>query len=119
MPDFRTMFDKDYIGAWDLAGKDVTVTIAKVEAKILVSQGAKKTKKPVAYFANAEKGMALNTTNCKTIAAMYGSDTDAWVGKRITIYPTKTDMGGQTVDCIRVRPGIPPEPKTKPAEVAS
>jgi len=28
--DFRTLFDRDYIGAFDLQGRDITVTISKV-----------------------------------------------------------------------------------------
>jgi hypothetical protein len=101
--DYRSMFDRDYIGAWDLAGKDVTIAIARVEGKELTAAGGRKTKKPVVYFEGKEKGFALNKTNGKTIAGMYGNDTAAWIGKKITIYATTTSMGGETVDCIRVR----------------
>ena len=110
MPDYRTMFNKDYIGAWDLNGKDQTVTIERVEARELVSgQARKKDKRPVAWFKGATKGFVMNTTNCRTVASMYGTNTDAWIGKKITIYPTVTDVGGQSTDCIRVRPGVPKE----------
>lgn len=107
MPDYRSMFDRDYIGAWDLLGKDVTVTIARVEAGTLTSQGNKKTKKPIVWFEGREKGLALNKTNARTIADMYGNDTVKWVGKRITIWPTTTQFGRETVECIRVRPNVP------------
>jgi hypothetical protein len=106
MSDYRTMFDRDYIGAWDLKG-DVTVTITSVEAKQLTAQGGRTSKKPIIHFDGKEKGFACNKTNAKTIAAMYGNDTAAWSGKRITIYPTQTQMGGETVDCIRVRNVVP------------
>jgi hypothetical protein len=106
MPDYRTMFDRDYIGAWDLGGKDITKTIARVEAKKLRNRTAANTK-PVIFFKGAVKGFALNKTNGKTIAAMYGTNTDKWIGKAITIYPTTTTFGSDTVECIRVRPGIP------------
>jgi hypothetical protein len=106
MPDYRTMFDRDYIGAWDLAGKDVTLTIAKVEGKILTSQRGKNLK-PVLHFEKTEKGMVCNKTNGKTIATMYGNDTESWVGKKITIYASTTSAGGETVECIRVRPQQP------------
>ncbi len=39
MTDYRSMFDRDYIGAWDLP-HDVTVTIAKVEAKKIRNKSA-------------------------------------------------------------------------------
>lgn len=108
VPDFRQLFDREYIGAFDLVdakGKpiDATVTIARVEAKTLTNQKGK-TLKPVIWFEGREKGFVANKTNCKTIAGMYGNRTEAWVGKRITLYPTTTSVGGETVECIRVRP---------------
>lgn len=105
MPDYRAMFDRDYIGAWDLGGKDCTVTIARVQGTEITGSGGKKAKKPVIYFEGKERGMACNKTNGKVIAAMFGNDTSAWVGKKIVIYPTTTQFGGDTVECIRVRSG--------------
>jgi hypothetical protein len=107
MADYRSMFDRDYIGAWDLGGKDVTVTIASVAAGELVGNGGKKAKKPIVKFEGKEKGFALNKTNGKIIAGMYGTDTTAWIGKRITIYPTETTFGSEQMECIRVRPVVP------------
>ena len=107
MPDYRSMFDRDYIGAWDLNGKDVTVTIAKVERGELTSRGNKKDHKPVLYFVGKEKALALNKTNAKTVAKLYGNDTSNWIGKAIVIYPTTTEFGKETVDCIRIRPTRP------------
>lgn len=100
------MFDREYIGAWDLP-HDVTVTISRVVAGELVGEGGRKAKKPIVYFEGKDKGFAANKTNCKIIAAMYGTDTRKWVGRSITLYPTTTEMGGKTHDCIRVRPQIP------------
>lgn len=113
--DYRAMFDRDYIGAWDLQGKDVTVTISRVQAGELTAQGGRKSKKPIIWFEGREKGLVLNKTNAKTIAAMYGTDTTEWPGKRITMFPTTTTMGSDTVDCIRVRPQVPPAAGKKAA----
>lgn len=113
MPDYRSMFDRDYIGSWDLGGKDVTVTISKVLAGELTAQGGRKSRKPIVYFEGKEKGFVLNKTNAKTIAGLYGTDTAEWVGKGITIYATTTQMGGDTVDCIRVRPVMPKRGKAE------
>ena len=107
MPHWKSMMDRDYIFAFDLGGKDVTVTIRDVKAGSLVSNGGRKAKKPVAFFEGKDKGLALNATNCKTIAKLYGNDTEAWIGKQITLWPTTTEMNGETVECIRVRPSIP------------
>lgn len=106
MPDYRTMFDREYIGAWDLLGKDRTVEIESVSCKSLTSQRGTN-KKPVIRFKGAEKALVCNKTNGKTIANMYGPNTDDWVGKKITIYPGTTSAGGETVECIRVRPKMP------------
>jgi len=107
MPDFRTMFEKEFLYAFMLNGKEATVEIERVKGGELTGEGGKKTKKPVCWFKGKKKPLALNVTNCKTIAAMYGNNTDAWVGKKITIYPTTTDFGGKTCDCIRVRQRVP------------
>ncbi len=111
------MMDRDYIYAFDLQGKDVTVTIEKVTGGELTGQGGRKAKKPLAFFRGKQKPLALNSTNCKTIAALYGNDTTEWAGKAITLYPTTTTMGGDTVDCIRVRPEKPAQ-QPQPARTA-
>lgn len=105
--DYRGMFDRDFIGAWDLQGRDVTVTISKVVAATLTAQGGRKSKKPVVFMDGTEKGFALNKTNAKCIASMYGNNTDNWIGKRVTLYPTQVGFGNETVDAIRVRPTVP------------
>lgn len=108
MPDVRALFDKAYLYAYDLQGRDVTVKIVKVSGGTLVGQGGKSNKKPILFFEGKEKGLAINITNARTIASMYGSfDSDKWIGKWVTLYPTTTTFGSQTVDCIRIRPEIP------------
>lgn len=108
MPHFKSYFDHELIGAWDLQGRDVTVKIESVNAG-KVGHGGKAAKKPILTFKgrNGDKRMACNVTNAKTIAGMYGTDTTAWIGKSITLYPTTTQFGNETHECIRVRPKIP------------
>lgn len=101
--DYRAMFDRDYIGSWDLNGKDVVVVIASVKAGELTSGGNKKSKKPIIFFKGKDKGFACNKTNGKVIASLYGPDTRKWIGQPIIIYPTQTQFGSETMDCIRVR----------------
>lgn len=107
MPDYRSMYDRDYIGEWDLDGKEVVVTISEVKAAELQNEKKQKSKKPVVYFVGKEKALVLNKTNGKAIAGMYGPKTETWTGKRITLYPSTCEAFGQTVACIRVRPTIP------------
>lgn len=107
MPDFRKMFDAPYVGAWDLDGRDVTLTISRVEAGTITGNSGRTAKKPIVWFEKTEKGLVLNRTNAKTVAALYGKNTDTWAGKRITLFATTTSFGGETVECIRVRPKAP------------
>ncbi len=110
------MTDREFIYAFDLDGKDRVLTISKVAAGELTAGGGKKAKKPIVHFDGKEKGLALNATNAKTIAALYGNYTEKWIGREITLYPTTTQMGGETVECIRVRPAIPKKNGKKSSE---
>ncbi len=105
--DYRGMFDREYLGAWDIAGRDYTLEIARVTAGELTGEGGRKTRKPVVYFKDAKKGLALNKTNARIIAGLYGNDTSAWIGRRVTLFATTTTFGSDTVECIRVRAEAP------------
>lgn len=106
--DVRSMFDKEFLYAYDLQGRDVTVVIAKVTQGKLVGKNGKADKKPVAYFKGKDKGLALNITNVRIIAAMYGGfKVSRWIGKAITLYPTTCMFGSEIKDCIRIRPTKP------------
>lgn len=105
---YKRMYDdKEYLYAFDLDGREVTVQIEKCFAGELTGEKGRKSKKPMLKFVGKDKKLALNKTNGKIIAGLYGVDADAWAGKWITIFPTTTDFGGDTVECIRVRPAIP------------
>lgn len=108
------MMDKEFLGAWDVP-KDTTVTIVGTKQAKLEGNGTtiKAGKRPVLSFKNTEKKLIVNATIGKAIQGMYGADTDAWVGKKITLYATqcKAQAGGM-VDCVRVRPMIPKGPAT-------
>ena len=106
--DWRNMFDRDYIGHFDLQ-EDVTVTISRVVCKELTNKNGK-SKKPILHFEGKDKGYAACKTSCKAIAGMYGNKTKDWVGKKITLFATTCEAFGESnVDCIRVRPTIPKE----------
>lgn len=108
--DIRAMYDSRWIGAFHLSGKDVTLTIDRVEFAELRSTGNKVEKKPAVFFRETDKGLPLNKTNMKLLGGMYGYAHAAWIGKRITVYPTKAQFGGSTVDAVRIRPTIPRGP---------
>lgn len=88
-----------HLEAADFSG-DTEVTIAGVAFSEV---GEEKQTKGVLKFAEYSRSMVLNRTNLKRIIAQHGNETDSWVGKKITLYPSETDFAGKTVDCIRVR----------------
>ena len=105
-----SMFDSPYLHHYDLTKPEVVVQIERVEATELVGQGGRKNKKPVVYFKGATKGLGLNKTNARAIITMYGPQVEDWVGQWVTLYKTTTEMAGETVECIRVRPQVPKTP---------
>lgn len=108
--DYRSLYGKEWVGAYDLHdGKDTIVTITAVTGGELTSVGGRKSKKPVLSIKGTAKKLAINVTNGRTIATMYGKHIEGWIGKKIALYKAVTrdpNDGGET-ECIRVRPQIP------------
>ncbi len=91
-----------YLKAADLKSQSVTCTISEaVEEEVGVGKDMEK--KPVLHFTGKDKGLVLNTTNGNTIAETLGFEAADWVGKQIELFPDKTLLGGNLVDCIRCR----------------
>jgi hypothetical protein len=109
------IFPTRFVAAADLNGKSFTLTIRSVTLEDMQSHDNKTVTKPVAWFTNAAKGLVLNRTNTMIIADLYGPETDAWAGKRITIYATKVRAFGKMEDAIRVREEAPPATAPAPA----
>ena len=112
MSHFQKLFDNRFIGAWDLQDdegkpRETTVEIANVTIETLETERGKE-QCPVLWFKGKDKGMVLNRTNGRRIAALYGSNTDKWKGKRVRLYADTVKAFGEMVDCVRVR-------KTKPS----
>ena len=119
--DLRTMFDSDYLGAWNVAGKDYNVTIESIVGAEVTGDGGKKNKKPLIRFKGVKKALVCNKTIMKTLFAMFGTHSaKAMIGKRITLYATTCrGAAGGTVDCVRVRPTSPKDSKDQaPDETA-
>lgn len=103
MPHVLSMFDSEFLHCYDLTKDQVEVEIESVAVGELTAQGGRKSKKPVVKFKGAEKKLALNKVNSHAIAKLYGFETEAWVGKKVVLFKSRTQMGGEEVDCIRVR----------------
>lgn len=107
------LFDPSkYVQAFELDGRDVTVTIARVIGETVEGENNRKASKPVIHFTDWPKPMVLNKTNAKVLIRLYGADYRTWGGKRFTMYPTTTKLAGEEVDAIRLRKNAPPPPRT-------
>lgn len=100
--------DSKYLKHQELDGQDWVVTIDRVAQEILENNGEKQ-KKWVVYFKELEKGLALNSTNGKTLCKILGTDEmNDWTGQKITLYvKDDVEFQGELVSAIRVRPKRP------------
>jgi hypothetical protein len=116
------VFQSKYLKAADLKGKPRIVTIESARYETLKGLDGKETRKIVLYFENVPKSLPLNATNFDAVCDATGfPDTEDWPGQQIELYPTKTTMGGKTMDCIRIRrpssrPMAPPAPPPSPTK---
>ena len=102
---FRKLFDNRFIGSWDLEGREsITLEIKEVKVEEVQNTTGKVEKRPVLHFAGTktDKGMVLNKTNAKAIAAEHGTNVDDWVGKKIKLVVRPVSAFGSTTDALRV-----------------
>ena len=104
------MVEKDFLSSEILGeGEERIYTIEGIREEELVNEKNHTTDvKPVVYFKETDKKLALNIANIKTIQKIYGvTRADLLVGKKIQIFRTTTSAFGEVKPCIRVRPFIP------------
>ena len=102
MPNINDAFPSNYLKASDIQGATPIVTIDHVAFEAV---GRERLMKAVVYFKGKDKGVILNKTNATKIAQIAGSQqTEDWTGTRIMLYATETEFGGETVECIRIKP---------------
>jgi hypothetical protein len=103
---WKQLVNPDYLGAYSIPeGGDLTVTIDVVRSEEITMAGGKKEVCSVARI-KGNKPWILNMTNQKAIARLYGPFIEDWQGKDVTLYAGTTKFGGETVECIRVRPQV-------------
>lgn len=116
---WRKLQNPEYIGSWDLNGKDTTFKILNVVTKEIT--GIKGTTKETVLILENSKPMIVNVTNQLMIQSIYSPYIEDWIGKLITLYPTTTKVRGEKMDCIRIRKvkpqsTAPSKPKKQPIE---
>ena len=97
-----------YLKAIDLEeGSDYTATI--VRAVPITIEGEDK----LSIVTSLGK-IVLNKTNCRNLSIL-GHDTDAWIGREITIRREMTAFQGKSMPGIRVYPAAEAAPEIRPA----
>jgi hypothetical protein len=97
------VFPSKYLKAADLKGKARVLEIDHAPLETLKNTKGEEEQKIVLHFVGAKKAMPLNMTNFDAVADICGDDTDLWPGQMIELFPTTTQMGGKTLDCVRIR----------------
>lgn len=110
LPDsYSDLYPNRFLHADQLQGKKITLTIASMNIEVLEGE-KKKAAKVVATFAKPQSALlsklpldlVIPKTNGECLRRMFGNNPNAWVGKRVTLYPSKTPFGSEIVDCIRI-----------------
>lgn len=111
MPDIRTLYEKDFLGQWDVADRDMVLTIAGVVQEDVTDPTTHKAKKKVCLtFKETEKKMVLNATNREIVARdlLKTYDYTQWPGHQIQLYKDpKVRFGRDEVGGLRIRKFAP------------
>ena len=99
MVSINDQFPSRFLKAADLKGQPVQLVIKDFGTEKMPDGN----NKACLYFRKTDKILVLNKTNANKIADIYGDETDEWIGKEVTLYPTTTEMQGREVEAIRVR----------------
>ncbi len=93
-----------------LKGHKITLTIADVDVQELTGETGKPAAKVIVTFqrpqaeawAKIPLELVLPKTNGECLRRMFGNKPAGWRGKPVTIFPSTTKFGRDTVDCIRI-----------------
>lgn len=113
--DFDLLYPSRFVKAADLGGKDVTKTIRAVKVEEL-GEGDQKKGKVVVTFDDSKKQWVMPRTCGEALKLMFGRETNAWIGKRVTLFSKMVDSFGDEVPAVRVR-GSPDISKRLTADV--
>ena len=105
----RELYPARFIAAEDFKGKQRTLTIARV-AKEKVGHGGDEEMAVIVYFNELSKitneavQLVLCRTNAEYIGALFGSsESNDWIGHKVTLGPEMVESFGEIVPAIRVQ----------------
>lgn len=121
MVDATLLFPEIYLSGEDFAGKEVVVTIYRVQAEKLRDSTGAEEPHLLVYFEeardaaaereqpNSEKRWVITKPCARILVRMLGKETDGWIGKRVTLYTEFGKWFGVERNAIRVRYAQPPK----------
>jgi hypothetical protein len=100
--DISQFLGGNYLTHLDLPRPVQQWTIGKVDQQ-MVGQGPNADRKICVLFGEFPgKALALNKTNLKRIAGLYGMNASAWIGQQLVVFRSTTNFQGVSKLCIRV-----------------
>lgn len=82
---------------------DTTFTIKAITIEDIENDKGKVDRKGQFILAEADKPWLANVTNTKCLIAMFGDETDRWLGKRVTLFAERVQAFGEWHLGARVR----------------
>jgi len=114
---FDQLFPGRFIKAGEMHGKPVTLTIKSIYLDEMEREDGTEKAQAIVTFKEIKREWALNRTNASCLRAMWGDDTDKWLGKRVSLYPEADTSGlAESGVCLRVK-GSPDLDKTITAQI--
>jgi len=113
---YSEMYPNRFLKADLLKGQKVTLTVKNIIGEELTGDDEKKQLKWILQFVERPLELVIPKVNGECFRRMFGNDPHSGVGKRVTLFPTKTKAFGQVVDCIRIW-GSPDIPEDMPISV--
>ena len=115
----------EWLSGIDLGGRTIAVEITGVEEVTVPEPRTGRTIRKVAVgFRGARKRLLLNATNAKSLAKLFGLETNDWTGKGVQLRPEMVRAFGGEHCVVRVAGAAPmkmakPEAPAEPAEAAA
>lgn len=103
--------NSDNIKAEDIGNNMWTLTIKSADVKEFDNG---KERKIVLTFVEWDKNLPLNITNARSIASLYGHNSNAWIGRQIMLFTMMVDYQGKQTPGIRVRAPMQAQAQTPP-----
>jgi hypothetical protein len=110
-----SVFPAPYLNADALDGKSPTLKIDRVDVHTFDPEG----EKPVLYFTGKDAGLVLNKTRAMSLKALFGSDTEEWVGKQVKLGQIPVNVNGQLRQSITIAKAAAESGEAKKADTGS